>query len=101
MQLTHSGRYSKPEGVAAPMIAYRDPLLDPPVKVTDDGPVVSDEYLDGLVDIYVQAAKLAKEAGFDGVDIKACHRYLFSELLSAFTREGKYGGSFENRTACS
>jgi 2,4-dienoyl-CoA reductase-like NADH-dependent reductase (Old Yellow Enzyme family) len=31
------------------------------------------------------------------VDIKSCHRYLISELLSAHTRDGKYGGTFENR----
>jgi 2,4-dienoyl-CoA reductase-like NADH-dependent reductase (Old Yellow Enzyme family) len=31
------------------------------------------------------------------VDIKACHRYLLSELLAAHTREGRYGGSLENR----
>jgi 2,4-dienoyl-CoA reductase-like NADH-dependent reductase (Old Yellow Enzyme family) len=38
------------------------------------------------------------EAGFDGVDVKSCHGYLFQELLSAFSRPGRYGGSFENRT---
>ena len=32
------------------------------------------------------------------MDIKHCHGYLLHELLSAFTRPGKYGGSFENRT---
>ena len=32
------------------------------------------------------------------MDVKCCHRYLACELLSAFTREGEYGGSFENRT---
>ena len=32
------------------------------------------------------------------MDIKACHRYLDSELLSAYERPGRYGGSFENRT---
>ena len=41
---------------------------------------------------------LSKEAGYDAVDIKSCHRYLNSELLSGFTRRGYYGGSFENRT---
>ncbi len=41
---------------------------------------------------------LAKQAGFDAVDIKICHEYILRELLSAFTRPGKYGGSFENRT---
>jgi 2,4-dienoyl-CoA reductase-like NADH-dependent reductase (Old Yellow Enzyme family) len=32
------------------------------------------------------------------VDVKSCHRYLISELLAAHTREGHYGGSYENRT---
>ena len=50
-----------------------------------------------MPEAYARAAILAEKAGFDGVDIKACHGYLLSELLSAHTREGKYGGSFENR----
>lgn len=37
------------------------------------------------------------EAGFDGVDMKICHSYILSDLMGAFTRPGKYGGSFENR----
>ncbi|MDE6273584.1 MAG: flavin oxidoreductase/NADH oxidase, partial [Clostridiales bacterium] len=57
-----------------------------------------DTYLDGLVEKFVASARLAKEAGFDGVDMKSCHGYLLQELLSAYLREGKYGGSFENRT---
>ena len=61
-------------------------------------PVVSDGYLESLVGHYVQSARLARDACFDGVDIKACHRYLLSELLASHTREGKYGGSFENRS---
>ena len=46
----------------------------------------------------MQSALLAQAAGFDGVDVKACHRYLVSELLASHTRAGKYGGSFENRS---
>jgi NADPH-dependent glutamate synthase beta subunit-like oxidoreductase/2,4-dienoyl-CoA reductase-like NADH-dependent reductase (Old Yellow Enzyme family) len=98
VQLTHSGRYSKPAGRPRPLIAHRSPILDPQHNLPDDYPVVTDEYLDCLQDTYVEAAKLAAEAGFDGVDVKACHRYLVSELLASFTREGRYGGSFENRT---
>ncbi|NLW55235.1 MAG: NADH:flavin oxidoreductase [Firmicutes bacterium] len=98
LQLTHSGRYSRPVDVAAPMVAQHDPLLDPRVGLAPDAPVVTDEYLDELIEKYVEAALLAREVGFDGVDIKACHRYLISELLASHTREGKYGGSFENRT---
>jgi len=108
-QLTHSGRYSKPEGVRKPLIAQNNPYLDsftPQVrpekreasKVLEAGSVVTDEQLEELVDAYVRAAKLAHEAGFDAVDIKACHGYLINELLGCHNRKGKYGGSFENRT---
>lgn len=98
LQLTHSGRYSRPDDLAAPIVPQHDPLLDPKVGLSPDAPIVTDEYLDALIDKYVQSAVLAREAGFDGVDIKSCHRYLLSELLASHTREGKYGGSFENRT---
>lgn len=94
LQLTHSGRYSRPEGhVPRPLVPQRDPILDKGNEV-----VVTDDYLDALTERYVQSALLAREAGFDGVDVKCCHRYLLSELLASHTREGKYGGSFENRS---
>lgn len=96
-QLTHSGRYSKPEGVPAPLIAYNNPLFEKD-KPIDKDRIVSDGYLKALEDRFGAAAALAERAGFDGADIKCCHRYLLSELLSAFEREGAYGGSFENRT---
>lgn len=97
LQLTHSGRYSRPESGPAPMIPQHDPILDPRVGLAGTEPVVSDDYLDDLVGRYVESALHAQKAGFDGVDIKACHRYLVSELLASHTRMGKYGGSFENR----
>lgn len=95
LQLTHSGRYCRPEGhIARPMVPQHDPILDK----AHNEIIVTDEYLDALTERYVQSALLAKEVGFDGVDIKSCHRYLLSELLASHTREGKYGGSFENRS---
>ena len=98
LQLTHSGRYARPFDNNAPMVAQHDPILDPKVGITETYPIVTDEYLDELQEKYVQSALLAKEAGFDGVDIKACHRYLVSELLASHTRTGKYGGDFKNRS---
>ena len=99
LQLTHSGRYSKPtRGVRAPVIAQHSGVLDAAHNIPVDHPLVTDDELDRLQDAYVAAAKLAAKCGFDGVDIKACHGYLLNELLGAHTREGKYGGSFENRT---
>lgn len=98
MQLTHSGRFSKPEGKPAPVIAAHNPYLDPRMNIDESYPVISDSELEQLEDKYVEAAVLAKEAGFHGVDVKCCHRYLNSELVSAFTRKGKYGETFEGRT---
>lgn len=98
LQLTHSGRYSRPSGHAMkPIIPQHDPLLDSRVGIDESYPICTDEYLESLIPAYVHSALLAQQAGFDGVDIKACHRYLLSELLASHTREGKYGGSFENR----
>ncbi len=94
-----TGRYARPHGhTPAPLVPQRDPLLDPVSGVISDAAIVSDEYLDKLTDRYVKSALLAKKAGFDGVDIKACHRYLVSELLAAHTRAGPYGGDFSNRS---
>lgn len=97
MQATHSGRYSKPNGVSAPLIAYNNPIFEKDNPIPKER-IVSDEYLDRVGDALVKGAMLAEKAGFDGVDIKCCHRYLNSELLSAYNREGRYGGCFENRT---
>ena len=97
MQATHSGRYSKPNGIPAPLIAYNNPIFEKDNPISRDR-IVTDEYLDRVGAALVNGALLAEKAGFDGVDIKCCHRYLNSELLSAFNRAGKYGGSFENRT---
>ena len=92
LQLTHSGRQS-----IVPMIAYRNSVYEEKRPVTDEN-IVSDEYLDTLPALFAKSALLAIEAGFDAVDVKACHGYLMAEMLSAFNREGRYGGSFENRT---
>ena len=97
MQATHSGRYSKPEGKPALLIAYSNPTLEKDAPISFER-IVSDDYIDSVRDALVEGAKLAEKSGFDGVDIKACHRYLNSELLSAYNRPGKYGGSLENRT---
>lgn len=97
MQSTHSGRYSKPEGKPAPRIAYNNPLFEKDAPIAREN-IVSDEELDRISEQLAESARLAEIVGFDGVDIKCCHRYLNSELLSAYNRPGRYGGSFENRT---
>ncbi|MBQ9009898.1 MAG: flavin oxidoreductase/NADH oxidase [Clostridia bacterium] len=97
MQANHSGRYSNPGNRPAPLIAYRHPWLEQ-FRPADDSCIVTDDYLKALEERFGEGARLAREAGFDGVDIKSCHGYLFAELSSAFERPGLYGGSYENRT---
>jgi len=97
LQLTHSGRYARPDGAPAPRTAYRHPLLDGP-SGANDATLMSDGELDDLAAMFVDRAVLAREAGFDFVDVKACHGYLGHELLSAHERPGRYGGEFANRT---
>jgi NADPH2 dehydrogenase len=99
-QLTHSGRFCKPNDKSRlePRVAYRHPILDRKFHVTSDEQVWTDDELDRLIEDYARAAGIARDVGADFVDIKHCHGYLLHELLSGFTRAGKYGGSFENRT---
>ncbi|RIK78988.1 MAG: NADH:flavin oxidoreductase [Planctomycetota bacterium] len=100
LQLTHSGRYSRPDGPPAPRIAYHHPLLDAKMGLDPhDATVVwTDDDLERLIDCYVAAAKLAEQAGFQFVDVKACHGYLLHEFLSARRRPGRFGGDFDGRS---
>jgi len=66
--------------------------------VPADYPVISDDELERLEDDYVDAAKLALKAGYRAIDLKVTHGYLLNELLGAKLRDGRYGGSLENRT---
>jgi NADPH2 dehydrogenase len=95
LQLTHSGRFSRPEGRPAPLVAYRHPVLDGRLP---EAHVLADDELDRLADAFVEAAALARDAGFSFVDVKACHGYLGHELLSGRDRPGRYGGDLEGRT---
>jgi 2,4-dienoyl-CoA reductase-like NADH-dependent reductase (Old Yellow Enzyme family) len=97
LQLTHSGRWSRPDGRPQPRVAYRNPWLDARAGVDADDEVLTDAELDDLVACYVDAAVVARNCGFDFVDIKHCHGYLLHELLSAHARPGRYGGGLENR----
>lgn len=52
-----------------------------------------------IVQKYVQGSRLAKEAGFDGVEIHGANGYLVDQFLQTKTnhRKDEYGGSIENR----
>ena len=100
LQLTHSGRFARPndKATAEPLTAQRNPALDKKLGIQDDSQLLSDDDLSRLIEDFVAAAVRAQKAGYTFVDIKHCHGYLGHELLSGFDRTGKFGGSFENRT---
>ncbi|QDK83233.1 NADH:flavin oxidoreductase [Spirosoma sp. KCTC 42546] len=100
LQLTHSGRFCKPRSHKAfeSKILYSHPFLNSKFGMPADYPLLTDEEIDQIIQQYIDAAVLAQKAGFDFVDVKHCHGYLGHEFLSAVSREGRYGGSFENRT---
>ena len=95
LQLTHSGRYSHPYKGFQPKVFSDNPVLG------GVGPagIFTDSELDDLLATFQGAVGLAREAGFDAVDIKACHGYLLHEMLYAYDRtDSRYGGSFDGRT---
>lgn len=100
LQLTHSGRLSRPDPPPAlprPLRAQVHPVLDSRLGKAAERPLIGDAQLEDVAAAYVRAARCAERAGYDFVDIKCCHGYLLHELLGAHTRPGPYGGAFENR----
>lgn len=99
-QLTHSGRFSRPDAAEGmkPRILYRHPFLDQKFGIPADYPVLTDDEIRRIIDRFVEAGGIAERCGADFVDVKHCHGYLGHEFLGAVTRPGPFGGSFENRT---
>lgn len=95
-QLYQSGRY------ASSRITGHVPVAPSPIpsKLTREIPhELNEEEIQSMVSTYAQAARRAKEAGFDGVEILAGTGYLISEFLSPLTnqRTDRYGGDLTAR----
>lgn len=94
IQLDHGGGWTIPD-----LQNCLNPEKNPQGKQITDH--LTDEELDYIVQAFASAAARAREAGFDGVQIKACHVYLLSQFYSPLTNHrtrGKYtGNSFEGR----
>lgn len=97
VQLAHAGaqtsRLTLRARPQAPSLIRRDPLyLEKPR-------VLTDEAIEALIQQFGRAARRAREAGADGVQIHAAHGYLIAEFLSPFfnRRTDAWGGSPENR----
>ncbi len=89
--LDHGGRYA-----ATPQPVERCPVRD--VALGGDAPLMDDAVLRRLIITVGEAARLAEAAGFDGIALNAEMHSLFGESLAAFSRDGVFGGDFEDRT---
>lgn len=104
MQMFHCGRMAWPEINPAGRV-----IAPSPVTATQDNPLTGQPYtipdemscfdIEHVVNGFVETAKGAVEAGFDGVEIHGAHGYLINQFLSAYSnkRIDAYGGSDENR----
>ena len=89
-QLTHSGELSNP--------AFSRRVTPNPLPGYG-GDVLTEDDVAHIMDDFVQAAKIAYDAGTDGIDLKLCHGYFGSQMIRPYNdRNWKYGGSWENRT---
>ncbi|MEW1901663.1 NADPH-dependent 2,4-dienoyl-CoA reductase [Streptomyces sp. NPDC086147] len=92
MQILHFGRYAYHPALVAPS-ALKAPISPfPPNELTD-------AEVEQTVEDYVRCAELAREAGYDGVEVMGSEGYLVNEFIAAATnrRTDRWGGSYENR----
>ncbi|MEX5599397.1 FAD-dependent oxidoreductase [Pseudophaeobacter sp. C1-32P7] len=92
MQILHAGRYAYGPKCVAPS-AIKSPISPfPPNELDEDG-------IEKQIADIVNAARLAKEAGYDGVEIMGSEGYFLNQFLVTHTnkRTDRWGGSYENR----
>jgi 2,4-dienoyl-CoA reductase (NADPH2) len=92
MQILHFGRY-----------AYHPDLVAPSALQAPISPFVphalTDDEVEETIDDFVRAARLAKTAGYDGVEVMGSEGYFINEFIASATnhRTDRWGGSYENR----
>lgn len=96
LQLAHAGRQTKPKICGCEPVGP-SPVLDPSSGISPRE--LSEGEIEVLVAAFVQAARRARDAGFDGVELHAAHGYLLSSFISPHTntRQDGWGGDVLRR----
>jgi len=92
MQILHTGRYAYSPDLVAPS------AIQAPINPFTPRALETDE-VEKQIDDYANCARLAREAGYDGVEIMGSEGYFINQFIARRTnhRTDKWGGSFENR----
>ncbi len=98
VQISHSGRQTNRFGTNRPLAPSEVQLKK--MGLFGKPKAMTEENIQNVIQGFVKAAKLAKEAGFTGLQIHSAHGYLLSQFLSPRTniRTDQWGGSLENRS---
>jgi 2,4-dienoyl-CoA reductase-like NADH-dependent reductase (Old Yellow Enzyme family) len=98
MQLAHAGRQTQRWVNATPKAPSAVPLSLPGIKFGTPIALNGAEIVD-LIERFGEAAAVARETGFDGVELHAAHGYLFSQFLSPRSnlRDDDWGGDLAGR----
>jgi NADPH2 dehydrogenase len=102
IQLGHSGRKAWNEAPDSKGFGLEQPVGPTGIPYAEDwNPprALTVEEIEGVVEAYRQAARRARQAGFDVIDLHAAHGYLINQFLSPLVnhREDEYGGSLAGR----
>jgi len=92
MQILHTGRYSYQEKLVAPS------PITAPINFYTPRELSEDDILRTIAD-FARCAKLAQDAGYDGVEVMGSEGYLLNQFIVRHTnkRTDEWGGAFENR----
>jgi N-ethylmaleimide reductase len=111
LQLWHVGRFSHvslQEGGAAPVApsalrAGGETYIEGGFAAPSEPRALALDEIPGIIEDYRHAARNARAAGFDGVEVHSANNYLLEQFIRDSTnhRSDRYGGSIENRTRLS
>ena len=92
LQILHTGRYAFHKQLVAPSPVQAPINIFKPQELTA-------EAVEQQVEDFVRCARLAREAGYDGVEIMGSEGYLINQFIARRTnhRTDQWGGSYENR----
>lgn len=93
MQILHTGRYAYSPNAIAPS-AIKAPINAFTPKA------VSSEEIEQQIEDFAYSAKLAQQAGYDGVEVMGSEGYFLNQFIVTRTnqRDDEWGGSYDNRT---